>query len=174
MNNSACLLSLNDRRKVVLYDGKIYKSFKDREEMLREWNFINVCHSIYQTRYTREAQMMHEPPCIVFPLLKPVKEVDRKLISDVGKQLVALNKNGVMHLDVSKDNIVYDQIDDKYYLIDYGNSIFTKDIGKVSNVQYKPKYRNPEGLTVDSDIVALSIIESEMGKKGRKNDRTGH
>lgn len=164
-----CLLSLNDRRKVVLYDGKIYKSFKSREEMLREWNFIRICHGIYQTRYTKEAQMIHDPPCIIFPLLKPVKEVNRKLVSDVGKQIVALNNGGVMHLDVSKDNIVYDQVDEKYYLIDYGNSIFTKDLNKISNVQYKPKYRNPEGLTVDSDIVALSVIAGEM----RKTDKRG-
>jgi len=145
-----------------MFNNKIYKSFKNERDMINEWNFIKKCDEIYSTRYTNEAELLFEFKCIVFPLLSTVTIITNKLISDVKKQIIILNNNGIIHLDVSKDNIVYDSYRDLYHLIDYGNAMMLENVDNLKISPYKKIYRNPKGFDKNSDLYALSVLEKMM------------
>lgn len=46
-----------------------------------------------------------------------------KLLKDIGEALLLLHENKIIHMDIKPDNIIYDNVDEKFKLIDFGLAI---------------------------------------------------
>ena len=89
---------------------------------------------------------------------RPLKEVDViPLIRDVLNALYVLHSNGVFHLDIKIENIVYDMANDRYVVIDYGLS---SGIGMEGHRQGTTLYISPEMARAGLKKQALSYTAS--------------
>lgn len=163
--DAATLMKSQDREIFVL-DEYVFKVFESNLEMQMEWKHLKICNDIYPTRYGTEAYLDESHRYIRFPRLITVTKATERMIKDVTEQIKGLNENGWMHLDVSMDNIAFDPVHDKHYLIDFGltatynHSLVIME--RCPNYQfYKDKYRNPQGHDATSDMYALSIVAME-------------
>ena len=161
--SSLISVQVSNNRAVFIINGTVYKVFDDVNDMKHEWSMIQICQDIYPTRYTSMAKKDISMRVIIFPELQPIQTITQSVIYDIERQIRCLNDNGVMHLDICKDNIMYDMIDDRYCLIDYGLSMYTTQILHImTNYKnwkpYRREFREPQGFTTHGDIHALNLL----------------
>lgn len=154
---------------VFLLEDKICKVFNIPKLMELEYDAIKYIYRFNKNTYLGEASINETYGMIIFPLLTQITEITDKLIDDIRSEVTLLNDNGVMHLDVSPDNVVYDRRMNKYILIDYGLSASKEqalsDVKEHGNdAFYKQYYRNPKGFGLDSDMYALSLFKDDYSK----------
>ena len=154
-------------REIFRLDDRIYKVFENIAELEWEWKQLQIYGQVYPTRYTEQAKIDWDMSYISFPSLRKVYRVNDKLIHDIQEQLDKLNQEDLMHLDVSLDNVLFDPLQKKYYLIDYGLAssyqTMVENMAKYPGFQaYKPQYRDPRGFSRHSDRYALSVLAGLM------------
>lgn len=148
------------------------------KELDHEWGAITALRKIdYNNRYVKEAIRDYGYNMIVFPELYPITEKlfnEKKIRSDISHQINDLRDEKMLHLDVSEDNIMYDQKCDKFILIDFAllcSLDIILDVAEAygaDQIAYKPGHLDPKGLTLDSDLYALEISLSIMARRYNK------
>jgi serine/threonine-protein kinase len=99
-------------------------------------------------------------------------EKAQDIISDILKALSFAHKNGIVHSDISPDNVLYDKTNNVFKVSDFGllkimNSYCIKNSktllvgGKIDYLAPEDLY-NPEGIDEKSDLYALGILYHQL------------
>ena len=142
--------------------NKVFNADRDYREELRMINIMSkIIPNTWNTKYiTDDINLV-----ISLPKLENIYEINDKLVDDITKEVNIINDRGYMHLDISSDNILYDQYNKRYVLIDYGFVMKTEDAIDYVTLHgpesiYKKLYRDPCGFTRNSDIYAVSLLKT--------------